>query len=51
MTKTLIVEDDPTVCETLPLNLHDKGFEVVASEDDLEQARKTEPATGCGHSA
>ncbi|MFV1859951.1 MAG: response regulator [Anaerolineales bacterium] len=46
MTKILIVEDDPTVRETLALNLHDEGYEVVESEDGehgLAQARKTHP--------
>ncbi len=51
MTKILIVEDDPTAPKTLALNLHEESFGVVASEDGVEQARKTSPATGCGHSA
>ena len=44
--RILIVEDDPTVRETLALNLQDEGYEVIASEDGedgLEQARATDP--------
>ncbi len=51
MNKILIVEDDPTERETLALNLHEESFKAMASEDGSEQARKTSPATGCGHSA
>ena len=51
MIKILIMEDDPTVCKTFALNLHDESFGVVASENGLEQARKTSPAKEFGHSA
>ncbi len=46
MTKLLIVEDDPTVRETLALNLRSEGYEVETAEDGelaLEKARRIGP--------